>query len=138
MGRQFRPPRSGTVNKFVQPNTTSSSSTAVAIPNYGITDIGGFSAGDYVLAPPDEGVRKTIFCVSSSSAARVLRFSTGGTVTAGTLAGSTGSLAGTQITFNATVDQCVVLIGINTTHWAIESMYPPTAANSTGIVLAGT
>jgi hypothetical protein len=98
-----------------------------------VTDITAFTAGEYVLDAPDIGVRKTIICSASAAAARVIRFSTGINISGGTLA----TTAGTQITFNATVDQCLVLLGLNSTHWVIESMYPPTAVNSTGIVLAG-
>lgn len=143
MGRQFRTPRRGASvgagsMAFVSPAVVTSSSTAIAIPNYGVTDIGAYTAGDYVLDSPETGSRKTILCVSSTSLARVVRFSTGGTVSCGTLAATTGATGGTQITFNATVDQCVVLLGVNTTHWAIEAMFPPTAVNATGIVLAAT
>lgn len=148
MGRQFRTPRRGVsvgggAQPFVSPAVVTSSSTAIAIPNYGVTDIGAYAAGEYVLDAPETGSRKTIVCVSSTSNARVIRFSTvagvgAGAVTCGTLAGTTGTSGGTQITFNATTDMCVVLLGINSTHWAIETMWPPTAANSTGIVLAAT
>ncbi len=139
MGRQYRTPRRGGGGQaFVSPSVVTSSSTLVAIPNYGITDIGSYAAGEYVLDAPDTGIRKTLMCVSSTSLARVVRFSTSNTVTCGTLAGTTGSAGGTQVTFNATVDQVMVLIGVNSTHWAIECQYPPMAVNATGIVLAAT
>lgn len=144
MGRQLRTVRRGVSqgagggNAFVTASIITSSSTAIAIPNYGITDLAAYTAGDIVLDAPETGSRKTILCVSSTSLARVLRFSTGGTVSCGTLAATTGATGGTNITFNATVDQCVVLIGVNSTHWAIECMFPPTAVNATGIVLGAT
>ncbi len=135
MGRQFRTlRRGGGMTQFVAISSTLASSAAEVIPNYGVTDITDCPAGDFMLAPPDVGVRKTLICSASAAAARVIRFSSSGTVSAGTLA----TTAGTQVTFNATVDQVLVLVGRNTTHWVIESMYPPTAVNATGIVLAGT
>jgi hypothetical protein len=134
MGRQFRPPRSGNIVAFASPTITAASSVITAIPNYGYSDLSAYAAGDYQLAAPDIGVRKTLVRASSTSAAVVVRLSTSGTVSAGTLA----TTAGTQFTFNATVDQVLTLIGVNSTHWAIESMYPPTAVNATGVVLAGT
>ncbi len=135
MGRQFRVlRRSGGQTLHVPMSSTLASSVAVVIPNYGVTDITDAPAGDFQLDAPDVGVRKTLICSASAAAARVVRFSSAGTVSGGTLA----TTAGTQITFNATVDQVVVLLGRNSTHWVIESMYPPTAVNATGIVLAGT
>ncbi len=135
MGRQFRVlRRGGGTSPFVQMASTLASSAAAIIPNYGVTDITDAPAGDFQLDAPDVGVRKTLICSASAAAARVVRFSSSGTVSGGTLA----TTAGTQITFNATVDQVVVLLGRNSTHWVIESMYPPTAVNATGIVLAGT
>ena len=133
MGRQYRAPRRGSggfsSNSLVAPAIVTSSSTAIAIPNYGITDIGAYAAGEYVLDSPDTAIRKTLLCVSSSSAARVVRMSTGTSVTV-------GGGAATQITFNATIDQCVVLVGVNSTHWAIETAYPPIAVNATGLAIA--
>ena len=135
MGRQFRElRRGGGMTPFVQIASTVASSAAAVIPNYGVTDITACPAGDFQLDAPDVGVRKTLICSASAAAARVVRFSSAGTISAGTL----GTTAGTQVTFNATVDQVLVLLGRNSTHWVIESMYPPTAVNATGIVLAGT
>jgi hypothetical protein len=140
MGRQYRAPRRGELKKAVPPAVLSTALSAiVTIPNYGFTDIGGGStAGSYVLDAPEEGVVKVLACVTSTSGARVVRMSTANTVSVGTLAGTTGTGGGHQITFNATVDMVVTLWGVNSTHWAIQSMYPPTAANSTGIVVAST
>lgn len=126
MSRQLRSLPAGSSVAFVTP--TRASSTELVIPNYGITDVS--TQGEFTMAPPDAGVRKTLFYASSStSATAVVRFSTAATVK--------GSLAGaTQITFAGTVDCVVELIGINSTRWAVISAYPPGAAvNSTGIIV---
>lgn len=129
MGRQTRTPHSGEVAKFVSPNVVTSSSALVAIPNYGVTDMSTWAAGEYVLAAPDEGVRKTLFSVSSSSTVYpTIRLSTGTSV-------KIGNQLATQIAFPATVDTVVVLLGVNSTRWLLESASPPIAANSTGIVI---
>lgn len=127
MSRQLRTLHAASSEPFVQP--TVASSTALVIPNYGVTDLTTSAAADYVLAPPEKGVTKTLICTSSTSVARVVRGSTAATVTF-TLAGAT------QIGFNSTVDAVVRLLGISSTRWTIVSAYPPSAAvNSTGIVV---
>lgn len=129
MGRQYRPPRRGQLNKLVSPQVVTSSSTAIAIPNYGITDVSAWAAGDYVLDSPDEGVRKTILSISSTSVARVIRSATDASV-------KIGSQGATQLQFGATtLACCVVLIGINSTQWAIETAYPP-VSTAGSIVIA--
>ena len=140
MGRQYRPPRqggspggigSGGSFTYVSPQVVSSSSTVIAVPNYGITDISTWAAGEYVMDVPVAGLEKVILSVSSSSLARVIRMSTGTSVKV-----NGDGTAHTQITFNATVGQCVTLLGLNSTTWVIKAMHPPTAVNSTGIVSA--
>jgi hypothetical protein len=127
MGRQFRPPRRGSGTKFVTVQVPTSSSTAIAIPNYGVTDLSTFTAGDWVMDAPEEGVTKTLVSVSSTSVARVIRMATDASV-------KCGNGGATQITFSATtVDQCVRLLGINSTRWVIEYMTP---VASTGAGLA--
>jgi hypothetical protein len=136
MGRQFRAPRRGSSEPFVQAHTTVGSSVAaiVSIPNYGVTDVTNFGAVDIVLDAPDAGVVKTLICSASAATARVVKFSTGGTVSCGTLA----TTAGTQVTMQATVDMCLTLIGRNSTHWVIQSVYPAsTVAINQGVLLAG-
>lgn len=127
MGRQFRAPRRGSGDKFVTiPIVTGVSSTNVAIPNYGVTDLSTFAAGDWVLDAPEEGVQKTLLSVSSTSVARVIRMATDAAV-------KVGPGQATQITFSAsTLDQCVVLRGVNSTRWCIESIYP-VAATAAGL-----
>lgn len=112
MGRQTRSPRAGSADKFVSPNVVTSSSVAVAIPNYGVTDVTTWGAGDYVLDAPDEGVRKLLVQTSSTATSRVIRCSTGTSV-------KVNNQLGTQITLAATVDQSVGLIGLNSTRWLV-------------------
>lgn len=146
MGRQFRSPRRGTggvmTAPYVIPSTlegpAATTGHTISIPNYGITDLSTFAAGEYTMDAPEAGVRKTLVRAVAGSSGVVVRFSTGKTVSAGTLA----TTAATQVTFNATNDCCIVLIGQNSTHWFVESMWSSItntpASGSTGIVLAGT
>jgi hypothetical protein len=129
MGRQFRATRRGSGDKFVTlPSVTGVSSTRVVIPNYGVTDLSTWAAGDWVLDAPEEGVRKTFISVSGTSVARVIRMATDASVKL--------SNAGTQFTFGATtIDQCITLIGVNSTRWCIEQVYP-VAATAAGIAFA--
>lgn len=128
MSRQFRTLPAASSVALVA--ATRTSSTELTIPNYGITDVSAAAATDWVLAPPDVGVRKTLFSTSSTSVARVVRLSTGTSVVG-------NSTAGTIITFQATLDTVITLIGINSTRWIVESVYPPAAAvNSTGLTVA--
>ena len=139
MGRQYRPPRAGgspqvsagTAQQFVGPAIVTSSSTIIVIPNYGITDISTWAAGDYVLDAPVTGVEKMIISASSSTLSRVIRMSTGTSVKINDV-----GAAHTQVTFATSVGCCLTLLGYNSTHWLVKSMHPPTAVNSTGIVTA--
>jgi hypothetical protein len=116
MGRQFRAPRAGNIEKFVGPTVTAASSTIIAIPNYGVTNVSTFATGDYVLDAPEEGVKKTLFCVSSTSIPVIVRLSTGASVKA-------GHTAATQIILGlTTIDSAIELVGVNSTRWAILSM----------------
>jgi hypothetical protein len=135
MGRQFRTARrAGGDRPFVAANTTGASSAAVAIPNYGITDVTNIGAVDIVLDAPETGVQKTLICSASAAVARVIKFSSNASVSCGTLA----TTAGVQVTMQATVDMCLTLIGRNSTHWVIQSVYPAsTVAINQGVLLAG-
>lgn len=141
MGRQFRSVRKGGSGShsgagsgtLVAPVFASSSSTAIQIPNYGITDLTTFTAGEYVMDAPDTGVTKTLVWASSSSAAVVIRMSTAQTV-------KVGNSAATQITFGlSTCDAAVQLVGLNSTRWAVVSATVPTtltgATYSTGAAM---
>jgi hypothetical protein len=127
MGRQFRPARRGSGDKFVTAATvTGASSVLVVIPNYGVTDLSTYAAGDWVMDAPEEGVQKTLISVSSTSVARVIRMATDASV-------KVGGGGATQITFGqSTLDQCVVLRGVNSTRWCLESVYP-VAASAAGL-----
>lgn len=125
MGRQYRPPRVGGSAPIsgglveTLPRVTGATSASVQIPNYGFTDLTTYAAGDYVMDAPSRGVQKTLVWASSSSAAVIVRLSTGTAVKAG----HTGA---TQITFGlTTVDGAVQLLGLNSTRWALVSMSVP-------------
>src|SRR5512139_486996 len=139
MGRQYRPPRRGpdspaglagmTHMPIVTPSVVTSSSTVIAIPNYGATDISTWAAGDYVLDAPAAGVVKTLFAVSSTSAARVIRAATDASVKIG-LGGAT------QITNAAsTVAFSVTMMGVNSTQWVVLSAFP-VASTGAGVAIA--
>jgi hypothetical protein len=142
MGRQFRSPRvagkvdGGSFREFVGPVPGSSSAVANlshphTIPAYGVTNISTWAASTYFMAPPVEGALKTIVSYSSGSAVRWIKASTGATVNVGGIGGS-ASTANTSIIFSdSTVGQCLTLLGLNSTMWAIVSVYP--ALNSTAI-----
>jgi hypothetical protein len=139
VGRQFRSPRRGTGSVITAPVVVpATGNLTISIPNYGMTDLSTMS-GEMVLDAPEAGVRKTLFRSVAGSSGTVVRFSSSNTVSCATL----GTTGGTQITFNATLDCCVVLIGRNSTHWVVESMYSGLTgggafANTTGIVIGGT
>lgn len=134
MGRQYRPPRRGPNSPaglagashmpITVPYVVSASSTVVAIPNFGATDLSTYGAGDYVLDAPDAGVVKTLFSYTSTAAARVIRGSTGTNITF-------GNQGFTQIqSNNSTSPWCVMLLGVNSTQWAILSGYPTTVSTA--------
>lgn len=137
MGRQFRPPRQGGAMKIgggltqTFATVNGASSTAIRIPNYGYTDLSTFAAGDYVLDAPSEGVTKHLVFVSSTSAAVVVRLSTGTSVKA-------GHSGATQITLGLTTcDSYISLLGINSTRWAITAVtIPSTLASVPGSTVA--
>ena len=121
MGQQARTARAGEEKLFVT-ELTGRSSGKITLPNYGVSNVSGITAAEMVLAAPVTGIRKTLVATNASSAAMVVRASTGTTVKF--------NASATQITFNAsTLGQCVELIGVNSTQWAITSIYP---AASTG------
>lgn len=149
MGRQFRSPRAnsggGHYREFVGPTpgstvATSNLSDPNVVPSWGVTDISTWGASTYLMAPPTQGCMKTI--VSHTSApvgARVIAFSTQGakTVTVAFPGATTGASGNTAIKFDAsTLDTCITLMGLNSTHWMIVSVHP--ALNSTGTSLTST
>ena len=148
MGRQFRAPRSrGTigdsVREFVGPTPGSTVVTANlgdpnTIPSYGVTDISTWGASTYYMAAPTSGCIKTFVSHSSAPSARVVKLSTGNTVTVLYPGGATtGASGNTHISFAAsTLDTCLTLMGLNSTHWMVVSVHP--ALNSTGTSIVST
>jgi len=113
-----------------------SSSTAIVIPNYGVTDISTFAAGEYVLDAPEQGSVKYLVSNSTTNLARVIKLSTNASVSVNTNPVTTGASGNTQITFNGTADQVMALLGINSTHWSV--MFTNAAQHSTGMAIAST
>ena len=138
MGRQFRAPRRGTGTVVTSPVVVpATGNLTISIPNYGMTDLSTMT-GELVLDAPEAGSRKTLYRSVAGSSGTIVRFSSSNTVSCGTLA-TTG---GTQVTFNSTLDCVMVLLGVNSTHWAIESMFSGITqagvSGTTGIVVGGT
>ncbi len=127
MGRQLRTKREGESKLFVGATTATS---VASIDSNGVTLFDTTAAKSYVLAPPAEGVRKTLVCNSPTSAAVTVLLCTDGAASV-----TVGSTASTRITFNATAEAVVDLVGVNATRWAVVSVYPDNvAANATGTV----
>jgi hypothetical protein len=104
------------------------SSLVSVIPNYGITDMSTWAAGEYVLDAPEEGVRKTIISVSGTSVARVVRSATDSSVK---FANGLTSLVFGQ----TTIDVAISMVGVNSTRWCITSANPVTSSGA-GISLS--
>lgn len=148
MGRQFRSPRapggSGAhFREFVGPTPGSTVASVTnlgdfsVIPSYGVTDISTWGASTYLMAPPTQGCMKTFVSHSSAPAARVVKLSTGNTVTVLFPQPTTGASGNTHISFAAsTLDTCLTLMGLNSTHWVLVSVHP--ALNSTGTSILST
>jgi hypothetical protein len=128
MGRQLRSKRGGEVKKFTRATTGTTKHT---IDAYGVTEIVSTAAASFVLAPPEEGVEKTPIFQNPTSAAVAVLLSTDGAASV-----TVGTTAATRITSNSTAAAVVKLVGVNSTRWAVVSIYPPgVAANTTGVVL---
>ena len=128
MGRQYRSPRRGETKLFNSPAVVTSSSIAIAIPNYGVTNMSTWTDGDYVLDAPVQGVEKTLVSVSSSSVARIVRTSTGDTVSIGN--GNRSIVFG-----QTTIGVAITMLGMSSTLWAVKSAYP-IAATAAGLTLS--
>ena len=124
MSRQLRTVRVG--EQKLENAIVVASSAKIGIPNYGVTEIPSTAAVDYVMASPSEGVRKTLYSVTTTSAAVVVRGSTAATVTF-------GNQGATQLTFAATHAMSVDLLGVNSTQWIITGQFM--AAATTGLVV---
>lgn len=127
MGRQLRTVRVG--ESELENAISIASSGKIAISNYGVTELPSTAAVDYTMAAPEEGVRKTLYSVTTTSAAVVVRLSTGTSVTV-------GNQGATQLTFASTAAQSVDLLGVNSTSWVITGHW--IAADTTGLVVAAT
>ena len=99
------------------------SSSLIAIPNYGFTNLTAGISTEYVLDAPDAGSRKTLFCGSSTTSARIVHLSTGKTVSCDLV----GSMT---MTFTTTVDVIVEMYGISSTRWTCM-FYPPASTAGT-------
>lgn len=143
MGRQFRNPRARTAaaeREFVGPVPGSSvtdlnlGNSGHVIPSYGVTDISTWAASTYLMAPPTQGCVKTILHhgpTSAAGASRTIKLSTGNTVTVRYCTPTTGTAGNTHIVIgNATADVCLTLLGVNSTHWIVQSVFPVTTASS--------
>lgn len=128
MGRQARTLRVGETSLEVDP-LTGLSSGKITLSNYGVSNLASTAATEYVLDPPVEGIRKTLYSVTTTSAAVVVRGSTGTSV-------KFGNQGATQLTFAATHAMVVELLGLNSTQWLISGHFM--AADTTGLVVAST
>lgn len=108
--------------------------TIANLPNEGLSIVSVSSADTYTLAPPEQGVRKTLVCTSSSSVARVVRTTTG----SGDQTITVGNQTATKITFPAaaTMDCVVELVGLSSLRWAITSQVPPGVSTVGGATLS--
>lgn len=100
--------------------------------NFGITFCNYTSAESIVLEPPVAGCQKWLVCNSSSTGITPLvRFSTAQTITAQVPGANT---AVTMFRFAATrstgLASVVKMIGINSTQWLIESVFPAMATGA--------
>jgi hypothetical protein len=142
MGRQYRAPRAHASEQhaeFVGPVPGSTVTDlnlggALVIPAYGVTDISTWGASTYLMAPPTQGCVKTLLHhgpTSAASAARTIKLSTGNTVTIRYCTPTTGTAGNTHIVFGAaTADICMTLLGVNSTHWVVQSVFPVTTAST--------
>jgi hypothetical protein len=142
MGRQYRSPRARSglgdnFREFVGPVPGTTVAVADMIPSYGVTDLSTWGASTYFMAAPTSGCIKTFVSHSSAPAARVVKFSTGNTVSVLYPGVTTGASGNTHIAFAAsTLDTCITLMGLNSTHWLVVSVHP--ALNSTGTAILST
>ena len=116
MGRQLRTKRAGEAKLNIVGTT---GTTAANLANYGYTVLTNTTTGPYILGAPSEGVEKVIVD-HSTVAGTVVRATPHGQTTEITI----GTGGAYQITFGSTVAQAVTLRGVNSTRWAVVSVYP--------------
>ena len=129
MGRTLRTVRSGEseLSVPIQSGTTGVN----RIPNFGVTEITTDLSGMYVMGPPVKNVVKTFVATRVPATAVSVNFSTAETVTVG------GSTAVSALAFSTAADAggCIELIGVNSTEWAVKSLYN---AGSTACIAVST
>ncbi len=117
----------------LSPVTGTTGGASISLTNNGVTVLNHSSADTFMLAPPEAGCRKTLICTSSSSVARVVRTTSG----SGDQTITFGNQTATKLSFTtaSTVDACVVLVGLSSVRWAVESAWP-ISSTSPGMVTA--
>lgn len=125
MARTFRSNREGEVE--LRRTVTRASSTVATIPNYGTSLLTTGPGTDYVLAPPAEGVIKTLLMNQATTGVLVRACPAG---TTGITFNATGGDA--VIEFDATGNKSVGLVGLNSTAWAVLYRHPATTAINVG------
>ena len=141
MGRQFRTLNARESGSLFSHNSTAgaggplgSSGKRLTVPNYGVSVFYGTTPGTWVLDAPSPGVTKTLLVGATVSTATVIMGSSDGAATVTFNSSAAGSK--TKLTFSATVDKCVDLVGISSTEWRIRGVHPTNlAVNATGVSL---
>ena len=130
MGRTLRTARVG--EKELSVDLVAGTTTVATLPSHGHSVISTADGTEFIMAAPEEGVRKSISVlgITTTTVSIVVRGSTAADVTF-------DKAGGTQITFAATVDMAVDLVGINSTRWQVTNIRPDNvAANTTGVTVA--
>ena len=131
MGRTLRNKPAGESKLYVPSET---GTTAVTVSNYGVTRITS-TGGNYVLGAPAEGVEKRIIVTDATTGTNHVVYGS----TDAAAAVKFNAAGATILTFQATVDCVVDLVGVDSTRWVITNVYPDNvAANATGIVFGTT
>ena len=131
MGRTLRTARVG--EKELSVDLVAGTTTVATLPSHGHSVISTADGTEFIMAAPEEGVRKSISVlgITTTTVTVVVRGSTAADVTF-TKAGAT------QLTFAATVDMAVDLMGVSSTRWQVMNVYPDNLAENTTGVVVGT
>lgn len=125
MGRTFRSLKEGMTD--LRQSVTRASSTVATISNHGVTLLTTAPGTDYVLAPPAEGVRKTLLMNQATTGVFVRACPAG---TTGITFNATGADA--VIEFDAAGNKSIGLLGLNSTAWQVLWRHPATTAINVG------